>query len=390
MAKSWLIDPEGVALRLKQRYRNQHRQWLMGNGQWPLSIPLGVPNEREAREHFSGVQSWQRRWHEWRGDGEVVWVERRWPNLGTQQLPENLVLREPRQIARWVGETERWERAERRYASMLKRWPGLAETVTTYFDVLADYSDDDFRCLFSMLEWLVANPDTGLYVRQLPVEGIDTKWLSARKSLVTGLLRVIREETDDVMGFYALTGIRREPVLMRMRLLDADTQKAAGGLRDITAPVEDLARLRLPLRVIYIVENLQTGLAFQELPGAAVFMGLGYAVDLFAEIPWLAQLPCFYWGDLDTDGFTILNRLRHYLPRTHSLLMDEATLLDHRSLWGQEEKSAANAVLPLLTAEEQKLYADLRHHRLAPRVRLEQERIPWGYAWSKICVAGAG
>lgn len=361
----------------------------MGNGQWPLSIPLGVPSEREAREHLSGVQTWQRRWHEWRGDGEVVWVERRWPNLGTQRLPENLVLCEPRQIARWVGETERWERAERRHASLLKRWPGLAETAATYFDVLADYSEDDFRRLFSMLEWLAANPDSGLYVRQLPVEGIDTKWLSARKSLVAGLLRVIREEPDDGKGFYALTGICREPVLMRMRLLDAGTQKAAGGLRDITAPVEDLARLPLPLRVIYIVENLQTGLAFQELPGAAVFMGLGYAVDLLAEIPWLAPLPCFYWGDLDTDGFTILNRLRHYLPRTRSLLMDEATLLDHRSLWGQEEKSAANAVLPLLTVEEQKLYADLCHHRLAPRVRLEQERIPWGYAWSKICIAGA-
>lgn len=389
MAKSWLIDPEGVALRLKQRYRNQHRQWLMGNGQWPFSIPLGVPSEREAREHLSGVQTWQKRWHEWRGDGEITWVERRWSGLGAQRLPESLVLHNPMQVVRWLGEAERWQRAERRYACMLERWPRLTGIAATYFDVLADYPEDDFHRLFSMLEWLEAHTDSGLYVRQLPVDGVDTKWLSARKSLVNNLLRTILGEVGDNKDFYALTGIRREPVLMRLRLLDASMQKMMNGLRDITVPVEDMARLQLPLRRIYIVENLQTGLAFQELPGAAVFMRLGYAVDLFAEIPWLAELPCFYSGDLDTHGFAILNRLRHYLPHTCSLLMDEATLLDHRSFWGQEEKPIGDVVLSLLTIEEQKLCTDLCHHRWGPRVRLEQERIPWKYAWNKIVVTGA-
>lgn len=389
MAKSLLIDPEGVALRLKQRYRNQHRQWLMGNGQWPFSIPLGVPSEREAREHLTGVQAWQKRWYEWRGDGEVKWVERRWAGLGAQKLPESLVLHDPMQVVRWLGEAERWQRAERRYASMLERWPRLAGIMATYFDVLADYPEDDFHRLFSMLEWLEAHTDSGLYVRQLPVDGVDTKWLSARKSLVGSLLRAILGEIGDNKDFYALTGIRREPVLMRMRLLDAGVQKIMSGLRDIMVPIEDMAHLQLPLRRIYIVENLQTGLAFQELSGAAVFMRLGYAVDLFAEIPWLAQLPCFYWGDLDTHGFAILNRLRYYLPHTRSLLMDETTLLDHRPFWGHEEKPIADIALSLLTSEEQKLCADLRNHRWGSRVRLEQERIPWSYAWNKIVVAGA-
>lgn len=387
MAKSWLIDPDEVTRRLRSRYRNQYRAWLAGGGQWPLSIPLGLPNERDAREHLSAVRAWQARWHEWRGEGEVVWAERRWSSLGAQKLPESLVLRGPVQVARWLGEAERWRQAEYRYSRMLERWSCLAETLTTYFDVLADYPEEDFRRLFSMLEWLETHPDSDLYLRQLPVEGVDTKWLLTRKSLVSSLFQAIRKDTRDSKDFYTLTAIRREPVLMRMRLLDPDAQRVVGGLKDVTAPVEELAQLQLPIRFTYIVENLQTGLAFQELPGAAVFMRLGYAVDLFGQIPWLTTIPCFYWGDLDTHGFAILNRLRHHLHQARSLLMDEATLLDHRSLWGQEEKPTGNVVLPLLTTEEQKLYDDLCAHRLAPHVRLEQERIRWGYAWSKIVAA---
>jgi hypothetical protein len=388
MAKSLLIDPEAVKQRLQQRYSANHRRWLEGAGSWPLSIPLGIPTEKQARDQLSAVKAWQACWHAWRGEGEIVWVERRWPGLGTQRLPERVLLHDPKQVAIWLGGAERWQRAIERHVLMTERWPLLAGTLSSYFNELADYSEEDFQRLFAMLKWLEAHPDSNLYIRQLPVVGVDTKWLLARKGLITGLLRAIRAEHSNSVGFYGLTGIRREPVLMRLRLLDADMRRVAGGLGDITAPVEDIARLHLPLRRIYIVENLQTGLAFGELSGAAVFMRLGYAVDLFGEISWLKRLPCYYWGDLDTHGLAILNRLRHYLPHTKTLLMDEATLLAHQSLWGQENAPADSTELPLLTKEEQRLYGDLCNNRWGARLRLEQERIPWAYAWDKLCAAG--
>jgi hypothetical protein len=388
MAKSFLIDPDGVKHRLQQRYRANHRRWLGGDGSWPVSIPLGIPNEQQAREQLAAVKTWQARWHEWRGEGEVLWVERRWPSLGTQSLPERVSLHNPAQVADWLGETERWQRAERRHALMANRWPRLAGVLPRHFDVLADYPDVDFHRLFAMLEWLASHPDSGLYVRQLPVRGVDTKWLSARKSLVAGLLSAIRGEVGERADFHDASGIHREPVLIRFRLLDADMRRITQGLGDITAPLEEIARLVLPLRCIYIVENLQTGLAFGEIPEAAVFMRLGYAVDLFGEIPWLKQLPCYYWGDLDTHGFAILNRLRHYLPHTQSLLMDETTLLDHKDFWGQEDKPVVGADLSLLTVAEQGLYRNLCDHRWGRRVRLEQERVPWEYAWKRLCEFG--
>ena len=85
-----------------------------------------------------------------------------------------------------------------------------------------------------------------------------------------------------------------------------------------------------------------------------------------------------YWGDMDTHGFAILNRLRTHLPRTRSFLMDSATLLEHRERWGREDKPTA-ATLSALTPAEAAVYDDIVSDRYGDRVRLEQERISWDW-----------
>jgi hypothetical protein len=133
---------------------------------------------------------------------------------------------------------------------------------------------------------------------------------------------------------------------------------------------------------VFIVENLQTGLAMSDMPGAVVFMRLGYNVDVLARLPWLARARCMYWGDLDTHGFAILHRARSYIPELQSVLMDEETLLRHKALWVDEAAQHSAAELTLLTKEEQQLYRDLKQQRWGQNVRLEQERIDWTTAWN--------
>lgn len=70
--------------------------------------------------------------------------------------------------------------------------------------------------------------------------------------------------------------------------------------------------------------------------------------------------------------------------------MDEATLLAHRQLWGEEDEPHAASELSALTAKEHKLYEQLHHDYYAPRLRLEQERIGWDFAWPQIHEACSG
>jgi hypothetical protein len=105
-----------------------------------------------------------------------------------------------------------------------------------------------------------------------------------------------------------------------------------------------------------------------------VIFGGGYAVSALERLGWLAGTRLVYWGDIDTHGFAILNRLRRRFPHASSMLMDRVTLLAHRSQW-VTEPSPTDAALDLLEPDEASLYRDLADGTLGPSVRLEQERV---------------
>jgi len=245
--------------------------------------------------------------------------------------------------------------------------------------VLEDWADADFERLQTLLAWLRQHPDSGRRLRELPVPGLDSKWLERNAGTVRYWLARLREDAGDA-DLYRLAGLRRPPVRMRLRLLDAALRGQIGGLGDVEAPIDELAALPIAPRIVLVVENLQTGLAYPDLPGTALVMGLGYAVESLAALPWIEARPVLYWGDLDTHGFAILDRLRAHLPHVRSLLMNADTLLAHRTLWTQEATPAHRSELPRLTPAEHAVYTGLLEHRWGERLRLEQERIAWDAA----------
>ena len=384
--------PDDVQKALTRRFKNKHRQWLEASGKpeqlekstWPLEVNLGIPTENQALKQIEDVRVWVAAWQSWNGAGSIFWNHRRWRKLGTQRVPEKLVLASPDEVAQWIGEADRWDRARQRYRKLVRRWPRLAGNLTRYFDVLADYSDVDYGRLTDMVAWLEMHPASNLYPRQLPISGLDSKWLEKRKGLVADLVDSVRGEPSSESDFFQRCGLKAPSQLIRMRILDDSLRQRVGGLSDISSPWEQLAELDLPVSNVFIVENLQTGLAFDDLPGSVVIMQLGYGVDILGRLPWVARARCIYWGDLDTHGFAILNRARSYLPDLKSVLMDEATLRSHQDLWVEEKDQHAAETLPLLTDPEQAVYQAIKRNVWGQNVRLEQERIAWDVAWKTL------
>ncbi|MCL2478327.1 MAG: DUF2220 family protein [Treponema sp.] len=389
--------PDDIREILKRRYKNKHGEWLKSLARsncnvpvWPLIIHLDIPKEQDAFRQTEAVRSWIGAWRSWHGSGTLVWTECHWRSLGTQSVPQKLILHGPADTAGWIGEAERWARADDRYTSLVRRWPTLIDTLPGRFNVLADYDDSDFHRLVEVLSWICTNPNSNLYIRQLPVTGIDTKWLESRKGLVSELVAAIQGDPSGDLDFFRRCGIRPQPQLIRMRILDPVLKARFGGLGDITTPWEEAADLGISPAFVFIVENLQTGLAFGELTSSVVIMGLGYGVDVLGKIPWLRHARCIYWGDIDTHGFAILNRARTYLPNLKAVLMDESILLSHRELWVEEKDQHPSAELPLLTTLEQKLFHELKSNIWGNKIRLEQERIRWDEAWKVIQLEVAG
>jgi hypothetical protein len=264
---------------------------------------------------------------------------------------------------------------------MQQSWPALAHNgaLAKQFDMLADYSSEDFDRVLVLLTWLETNPTSGLYLRQLPVPGLDTKWIESRTRMVTELVRALRAGSSE-SDFFALCGLKVPPFRIRIRILCPRLRQAVGGLCDVEGPLEEFAALEMNPSAALIVENLATGLALPDLAGTIAIMRLGNAANVLARVPWLRAAALHYWGDIDTHGFAILSRVRSVLPGLKSLLMDSETLLAHRTLWVQEREQHPDAALEHLLPSERSVFDGLRSNVWGERVRLEQERLPWDLA----------
>ncbi|HMR72332.1 MAG TPA: DUF2220 domain-containing protein, partial [Rubrivivax sp.] len=180
-------------------------------------------------------------------------------------------------------------------------------------------------------------------------------------------------------------GFLDKPLRIRFRLLDPALPTLPGckGLADITLDAASFATLALPLRRVVVTENETNFLALPALPQAIAIFGAGYGWDALARAGWLQRCELHYWGDIDTHGFAILDQLRGHFPHAASLLMDRETLLAHRALWGEEPQPIRHD-LPRLTVDESAVYDDLRFDRLQPGLRLEQERVGFGWVRERL------
>jgi len=365
-----------VREQLATRFKNQHREWLGGGGAWPLVIGLAPPSESDALGALANTRAWAQEWGAWKGPGRVQLETRAWGKLGKHTVPVSISFNEPADVAALVGEDVRWARARRRYLESTSRWPALAQGLNRHFNELADYDDNEWRRLTDAVEWLLANRRSGLFPRQLPIRGLDTKWLEGRMTLVRSLLSQL------VGGFegdlYTDWGLRKVPGTCRVAVLDPQLRRAVGGVRDFAAPNAELAAVPWMPRRVLIVENLQSGLALPEMEDTVAILRRGYSLDLLGELPWLSTAQCTYWGDIDTHGFAMLALARKTLPSLKSVLMDEVTVERHKDLLVHEDDGAGAADPALLTAAEAECFRALVDGRWGSGARLEQERIPWG------------
>jgi hypothetical protein len=231
--------------------------------------------------------------------------------------------------------------------------------------------------VLSAYRWLLEARGSGRYLREITAPGVDTKVVERHRPLLAQLLGM----PTSASSFLAGLGLAAKPETVRVRV--DPSSRFATGLSDLTVRVDELAVVDVAVERALIVENEITFLSVPVPADGIVLWGKGFEVDRAGSMPWLKTADVFYWGDLDTHGFAILDRLRAWLPQTRSVLMDRETLLTHRDRWVTEALPTA-ARLRHLTADEQALYQDLVSDRLGERVRLEQERIDWAWVTDRL------
>jgi hypothetical protein len=365
---------------------------LDGTTLFPLALRLRQPSTADIGARFDAVRAWIGALEAGSAPAgkphyEIVWRAINHRQTGRNQVPDHVTVHTAQDALRMIGRSADARRFDELAAATLARFPQLSHWLAKRSLQVLDHAALWSRIL-AVLAWFVAHPRPGVYLRQIDLAGIDSKFIESRKVLLSEMLdQVLPAEAVDTgfagaRQFEARYGLLAKPALVRLRILDPALMVA--GLSDLSVPVAQFAALQIGAERVFITENEINALAFPPASDAIVVFGGGYGVDRLAQVPWLRSREVVYWGDIDTHGFGILDRLRASLPHVRSLLMDEPTLLAHRELWGSEEEGKRYlGALDRLTAEESTLFAALRMDRFGERVRMEQERI--GFDW--VCAA---
>lgn len=379
-ARGWTTVEDIVA---KLRRRWDDGSLLTGHARAeqfePVEVPLRGPAPTAIGDDIAAVRDWVAALDAGRRNDtcyDLEWKSVGGRKIGRNELPARAVLRRRDQVWALLGVTA----AVRRFDDLLevsRRQPRVQEWITEHpHRALA--LTPQMPQLIAAYEWLDAQRQSGRYLREISAPGVDTKFVERHRSELAGMLGVAASSS----GFISDLGLRPKPALVRMRPSPSLGLPAA--LTELAVRADELARLHVQPRVAVIVENEISYLSVDVPNGGIVLWGRGFDVDNVGRLPWLGGADVVYWGDIDTHGFAILDRLRAWLPETRSVLMDRETLLRHRDRWVTEDRPARSA-LTRLTADEFGLYTDLVEAALGDRVRLEQERIDWNWVQRHLC-----
>ncbi len=355
-----------------------------GESLFPRRLTLKSPDSRELSERFPEVRDWIGQLSAAEGPYRIEWRSVNHRVLGNNEVPAAIWID---QLSDALGLIDKHRVADQ-FAMLVEltrdKQPELLPWLTKR-SMRALELVEDWPRLLEIIGWLQKHPRPAIYLRQINLPGVHTKLIEGHRGVLAELLDlVLPEDSIDeahtgIGGFCRRYGFLDKPLRVRFRMLDSNVRLLpVVADQDITLTQSAFASLDLPVSKVFITENEINFLAFPDVSDAVVVFGAGYGFDNLAAATWLHKKEIYYWGDIDTHGFAILNQLRRFLPHAVSFLMDQRTILAHRPLWGVEVQPETGTLMRL-NSEESALYDQLRQNHWGEHVRLEQERIGFDF-----------
>lgn len=355
----------------------------------PISLPIRAPKTADLTDRLDAVRDWVQRFDRDNQTGTARQIfdlnsrTLRTRTIGDTQVPVRAHITTFQRLRDALGTGSEVEALDR-VLELTNAWDVDESARAATIDWISEHPlaalqhAEAWSNLLSVVGWITDDHHdrANLDLRHVDVPGVDTKFVDRHRRTLGRLLeQVVPDGQIDrtARTFAGRFGFRERSSYVRLRILDQLPELPAV-ISEVELRVDELAALPLSVTTIFIVENRASYLAFPRVPNAVVLFGEGFGVTVLDEIPWMRDRELVYWGDIDTHGFAILDRLRRRVPAVTSILMDRTTLFDHLDHVVAEEQPT-NVRLDALTDAEATLYQDLVEDRFGHQVRLEQERI---------------
>jgi len=383
--------PAAVVADIQSRLSNKWHLHLAGTADaFPHAFPLGRPTSTDLRADYASAHARTVDWQDWaRGHRVELIYENRVAKGGSRQvLPTHARIESVDQAATIVDGDwpDRLARGRERLQVLSERHPQVRD-VDKLLRLLDKYSTVDFELVLTVADWFLEDPTraAGLTPRQVPIPGVHAKWLQNHRA-----------------GVLALTGLDDfgllppHPPRIHFTYLDPAYRATSKRIHDSATVGDAFAPAYLP-EVVVISENKDTAIHFPTVPGGISVEGVGTGGKTPAALPWVRDAPVvIYWGDIDRDGYEILNGYRADFDRDiDSILMNAVTYEAYRDFGTNLDKHGrpltAGEPKPVirLRAAEREMYLRVLAADHAGHRRLEQERIPLDVALDAVELARA-
>lgn len=387
----WGLLPDVVIGRLREKTWNNRRALksrLKGDKPFPIRVNLKPPRGQEALVQLDDFHRFVTSWKEFPFQACVEWETRTFRQLSRQKIPTRFVVNDIASLAAILGQVEQqvladWQAKiaqllDAPFAQGERRQHKLFSVLIDHLEDLETYSNQDMTLLINLIPQLMPGMGKGCYLRALPVNYVDTKFVEQNYRLIERITNVVFDNSViETGGLLAWLDCRDNPKgWLMVRPLCENAQAALGGLPLLQMDTDTLLELILPARHILVVENVQSGLALPTLEDTIAVFGGGKNVSWLSAI-WLQSKRVAYWGDIDSEGLAILSDARGKLPSLEPVMMNEKTVITFSERMVGEPDSVPDEPQHL-TSSEQNLFRKLRDGTYMNR-RLEQERIAADY-----------
>lgn len=367
-----MLSQDDIRQLCERKYRAFLRSVITDEAFFPLDVRFGRPSPtadwdilvREIKALSDGPPRYTIDWEEVN--------TRRW---GRQRLPVRVWFPDESAYLATLGKEVEVAAFRRDVAMIRGGCPALEGWLPDNVLRVIDHAGF-WPALLTVCRFFLDNPRPNRYARELPIP-VDTKFLERKQVILRSLLDAILSESarEPVDHFETRFGLRFDEPQIRMRFLDqALQQRFTVPVNDLAVPLSQVQQLSWADLDLLIVENKMTFLTLPNRTRALGIWGAGGAAELLTSVRWCAPCAILYWGDLDVHGFHILSRLRRAFPQVRSVMMDELTLREFRSL-AVVAKPSRSRSCEFLTDEELRVYEQLE----AENLLIEQEKLPAEY-----------
>jgi len=387
--RKWGLQPQDILGQLIQkewRHSANLKSRLLGTRGFPLKINLKVPDGKMAVNDLKHFQGYIESWKSYPNQKFIEWELKPYRVLCEQRIPRTFILHNFQDLILAIGKKaeERSQLWKVNMAPLLQLHGGhIYPVLVKHLSTIEEITLNESILLKSLVGQLSPNMGAGAYLRALPIEGVDTKFLENHQSLISDLLDAIHDgDISRKGGLLEWLGCLENPKgWVCVRPLCSNSETKMGGLPIMQLSIDVLKRYQLPANNILVVENMQSGLALPRLKDTIAVFGGGKNVA-WMEANWLKSKRVAYWGDIDTWGFSILSDVRTKLCTVTSLMMDLETIkaFEERMVVEPEPFDSCPAELE---DSEREIFFGLKSGRFRSS-RLEQERLSPDYILQRI------